>query len=390
VAEAGGDFLGRWPGAARVFAVILATLVVNAVGHWILTLFAARAKAARHTWADALLGSISAPLQGVVWLIGLTAAYRILTEEGNLSLLQAFFPPARDVAIIALIAWFALRVVHRAQHNIQNQALARGQELDPTATDAISKLVRAAIIITAGLVIMQTLGFSISGLLAFGGIGGIAIGFAAQGLVANLFGGLTIYASRPFKVGEWIILSGSEVMGQVQQIGWRATRVLGYDRQPFYVPNAMFNTAVVVNQSRMTNRRITQHLHVRYQDIDKVEGIIKEGNQLLAEYPDIDHGFFVFRFDTCGDSSLKLFLYAFTVSTAYVEYMRVKEDLLLKIAAIVRRHGAELATPATTLYAPDGIPFHSAQAQLSDEPAQAGMAQGNSEGDKPAEMPRQD
>jgi MscS family membrane protein len=245
MAEVGGDLLKRWPGAVWAFLIILATLGINAVGHRILALFAARAKAARHLWADALLATISAPLQGVVWMIGLTAAYQILTRQRELSLLEAFFPPARDVAIILLVAWFALRVVHRVQHNLQSQARTNGQELDPTAADAIGKLVRAAIVITAALVIMQTLGFSISGLLAFGGI---AIGFAAQGLVANLFGGLTIYASRPFKVGEWIILSGSEVMGEVQYIGWRATRVLGFDRQPFYVPNALFNTAVVVNQ----------------------------------------------------------------------------------------------------------------------------------------------
>src|SRR3546814_2349754 len=88
----------------------------------------------------------------------------------------------------------------------------------------------------------------LAGLLALGGAGGIAIGFAAQSLVANLLGGLTIYASRPFKVGEWIIMSGTEVMGEVQEIGWRATRIMGFDRKPFYVPNSMFNTGVVIDR----------------------------------------------------------------------------------------------------------------------------------------------
>src|SRR3546814_17827191 len=72
---------------------------------------------------------------------------------------------------------------------------------------------------------------------------------AAQSLVDNLLGGLTIYASRPFKVGEWIIMSVTEVMGEVQEIGWRATRIMGFDRKPFYVPNSMFNTGVVINHS---------------------------------------------------------------------------------------------------------------------------------------------
>src|SRR3546814_6957780 len=103
-------------------------------------------------------------------------------------------------------------------------AKAHDGGLDPTATDAIGKLARIAIFVTAALVILQTLGFSVAGLLALGGDGGIAIGFAAQSLVSYLFGGLTIYACRPFKVGEWIIMSGTDVMCEVQEIGWLSTR----------------------------------------------------------------------------------------------------------------------------------------------------------------------
>jgi MscS family membrane protein len=269
--------------------------------------------------------------------------------------LAQFFPPTRDVAVIAVATWFLLRAVGRIEIGLRDQARERGQELDPTAADAIGKLARAAIIITAVLVAMQALGFSIAGLLAFGGMGGVAIGFAAQGLVANLLGGLTIYASRPFKVGEWIIMPGTEVMGEVQEIGWRATRVMGFDRRPFYVPNAMFNTAVLINHSRMTARRIQENVHLRYRDIDNEQQLGADVNQMISKHPGIDKEFFVFRFDTCGDFALKLLLYAFTVTTDYEEYMRVKEDLLLKIAAIVREHGGQLAVPTSTVHMPDGL-----------------------------------
>src|SRR3546814_8266429 len=141
-------------------------------------------------------------------------------------------------------------------------------------------------------------GFSVAGLLALGGAGGIAIGFAAQSLVANLLGGLTIYASRPFKVGEWIIMSGTEVMGEVQEIGWRATRIMGFDRKPFYVPNSMFNTGVVINHSRMTNRRIMEHMLLRYGDIEKYEAIVAYINRLLTAHPGIEKYIFAFKFDT--------------------------------------------------------------------------------------------
>src|SRR3546814_3234621 len=84
-------------------------------------------------------------------------------------------------------------------------------------------------------------------------------------------------------------MSGTEVMGEVQEIGWRATRIMGFDRKPFYVPNSMFNTGVVINHSRMTNRRIMEHMLLRYGDIDKVEAIVAEVNRMLAEHPGIEH-----------------------------------------------------------------------------------------------------
>jgi MscS family membrane protein len=350
---------------AFTFLVVLSVLILNYIINRLLNSFTRRAESARKIWQTAILESLNPPLRGVVWIVGLTLAVGFLTRGGGFTLLSQSFQPARDIAVIAVAVWFLLRAVGRIEAGLQAHARRKGQEIDPTAADAIGKLVRAAIIITAILVAMQTLGFSISGILAFGGIGGIAIGFAAQGLVANLFGGLTVYASRPFKVGEWIVMPGTEVMGEVQNIGWRATRVMGFDRRPFYVPNALFNTAVLINHSRMTARRIQETLHLRYRDIDRVEGVVTDVNRMLSEHPGIEHDFFVFRFDSCGEFALKLFLYAFTVTTSYDEYMAVKEEILLKVASIVREHGAELAVPTSTVHMPDGLRFQS-------EPSSAG------------------
>lgn len=350
---------------AFTFLVVLGVLILNYIINRLLNSFTRRAESARNIWRAAILESLNPPLRGAVWIVGLTLAVGFLTRGGGFTLLSQAFPPARDIAVIAVVVWFLLRAIGRIESGLRAHASHKGQEIDPTAADAIGKLVRAAVIITAILVAMQTLGFSISGILAFGGIGGIAIGFAAQGLVANLFGGLTVYASRLFKVGEWIVMPGTEVMGEVQDIGWRATRVMGFDRRPFYVPNAMFNTAVLINHSRMTARRIQEFLHLRYRDVDKVEAIVADVNRMLSAHPGIHHDFFVFRFDTCGEFALKLFLYAFTVTTGYDEYMAVKEDILLKIASIVREHGAELAVPTSTVHMPDGVRFRS-------EPSSAG------------------
>jgi MscS family membrane protein len=115
----------------------------------------------------------------------------------------------------------------------------------------------------------------------------------------------------------------------------------------------------------MTARRIQETLHLRYRDIDRVERIVTDVNHMLSEHPGIEHDFFVFRFDSCGEYALKLFLYAFTVTISYDEYMAVKEEILLKVASIVREHGAELAVPTSTVHMPDGLRFQ-------PEPSSAG------------------
>lgn len=354
--EWGGDLSdSRWAEVIYTFLVVVAVLAINLVLRGVLNVLARRSEHKPASWKTILPAVIGPPLRGMVWIIGLTVAVSILTQEGDYTLLSELFPPVRDVAAIGLLAWFLLRLIARVERNIIEKARREGRTLDPTAADAIGKLVRMAIFITTGLLVLQAFGFSISGLVALGGVGGIAIGFAAQSLVANLVGGLTIYASRPFKVGEWIILPGTEVMGEVQDIGWRATRIMGFDRRPFYVPNAMFNTVVVINHSRMTARRIMEYIHLRKRDIEHVSEIVADTNAMLNEHPGVEHEFFAFNFDSYGDYSLKLFLYAFTTTTDYNEYLNIKEDVLLKIADIIKSHGGELAVHTSTVHMPDGI-----------------------------------
>lgn len=343
----------QWEAVVLVFISILGALVVGAVLRVVLQRVTTHLQPVRHVWGHGLLAGAVLPAQMLVWVLGIALAGQILVQSGqhvaNDSLLAHSLGPARDVLVIFIVMWFLLRAVQQIQDNLLARARSRGHELDPTAADAIGKLTKAAIVITAILMVMQALGFSIAGLLAFGGMGGIAVGFAAQSLVANLLGGLTIFASRPFKVGEYIIIPGTELMGGVEHIGWRATRLIGFDGKPFYVPNALFNTQPIINHTRMNARRIMEDIHIRYEDIGVVRAIVADGRAMLMAHPGIKHDFFAFNFASCGSYSLKLSLYAFTVTTDYVEYMNVQEDVLLRLAGIIARHGARMTGPVSTV-----------------------------------------
>ncbi len=368
------DFYQNWHHLAQAIIILIVTLIVTLVIHFALRGRYKRESNTRHVWGDAALGALSGPLQGVVWMIGLSIAIGPLIAGGHMPVLHKTFPLARDVLVIVFVAWFFMRLVRRGEWNLFARAKEQGKEYDPTAADAIGKLVRAVIVIIALLVMVQSLGFSIASLLAFGGVAGIAIGFAAQGLVANLFGGITIFVSRPFKVGEYIIFPASELMGEVQHIGWRATRVMGFNRKPFYVPNSIFNTQTIINHSRMTSRCIEETMYVRLQDIDKVSAIVDEVQHMLEEHPEVEHEFFAFNFSGYDKHAVKLFLYAFTVGTGYVDFMRIKADLLMKIAASVHEHGAKLAVPVSDVRMPEGLALQHEYEGGRREPASEGAA----------------
>lgn len=216
----------------------------------------------------------------------------------------------------------------------------------------MGKLLKAATFITAALVLLQTLGFSVSGVLAFGGIGGIAIGFAARDLLANFFGAIMIYLDRPFSVGDWIRSPDRNIEGTVEDIGWRLTRIRTFDQRPLYVPNAIFANISVENPSRMYNRRINETIGLRYEDIAKVPVIIERVRQYLIDHQDIEteSRTLIVNFNTYGSSTLDFFIYTFTKTTNWVDFHGIKQTVLLGIYEIINDEGAEIAFPTQTLH----------------------------------------
>ena len=166
-----------------------------------------------------------------------------------------------------------------------------------------------------------------------------------------------IYLDRPFSVGDWIRSPDQNIEGTVENIGWRLSRIRTFDKRPLYIPNSTFARISVENPSRMTNRRIYETIGLRYEDINKVDSILKEITTMLQTHPDIDTGqTLMVNFTTFAASSLDFFVYTFTKTTNWQEFHRVKQDVLLKIADIISKHGAEIAFPTRTLHLENEAP----------------------------------
>jgi MscS family membrane protein len=339
----------------QVFVVVLLVLLFNFVLRLALRRLHTRLKDTDNPWDDALVGALQRPLNLMVWIIGIAFAAEIVHAETGAAIFMAV-GPIRDVGVIASIAWFLQRLVKQVQVNLLKRSKAREQPLDRTTVDAIGKLVSASIIITTALVVMQTLGFSISGVLAFGGIGGIAIGFAAKDLLANFFGGLMIYLDRPFAVGDWIKSPDREIEGTVEYIGWRLTRIRTFDKRPIYIPNGIFSNIAVVNPSRMTHRRINETIGIRYADIGKMQVIVDEVKTMLQQHEEIDDSqTLMVNFNSFSASSVDFFIYTFTHTTNWIRFHEIKQDVLLKISNIITRYGAEIAFPTSTIHVSEPV-----------------------------------
>lgn len=345
----------KWGWLLEVFLVVLAVVTVNFALKYFLIFLHGRVKSTRNVWDDALFASISAPLRALTWVLGLAIAAEV-TTAGEESLLNELIDPARTVGVIAVLVWFLLRLVNEVSKNIIDENRRKGETVDHTTVDAIAKLLRASIFITGALVILQSLGFSISGVLAFGGVGGLAVGLAARDLLANVFGGLTVYLDRPFSRGDWIRSPEKDIEGTVEHIGWRRTVIRRFDKRPLYVPNAIFTNIVVENPSRMTHRRINETIGLRYDDVSKVVPILADVRQMIVEHEEIDHDQIVLvYFNEFATHSLNFFVYCMTVTREWAKYHEVKQDVLLKVHDIVARHGAEMAFPTTTLHVPEPV-----------------------------------
>ena len=346
----------------ELFVIVLLTVFGSYFVRRFVRTLKTRAAKTTSKWDDTFFAALEGPARTLVWVVGLTFAL----ERASVGLdLQAIFSPLRGALVVATLTWALIRFIDRVQRRMIQDP--KTDDLDLTTVEAIGRLIRITVLITSGLIILQTLGFSVSGVLAFGGLGGIAVGFAAKDLLSNFFGGLMIFLDRPFGVGDWIRSPDRDIEGTVESLGWRLTTIRTFDKRPLYVPNATFLSIAVENPSRMSHRRIYETIGVRYDDATQIRVIVERVKAMLETHPDIDASqTLMVNFNQFGPSSLDFFLYCFTKTTVWTDYHRVKEDVLLQAYDLITALGAEVAFPTQTLHLqvePEALPVQSAQQQ---------------------------
>jgi len=341
-----------WRVGIVVFSLVFGTAAVAYIFSHIIAALERRFTKTNNLWDDAVLHAARKPVVAFVWLQGVYWAAEVAHNYSSAEIFKAN-ETVLKVGFIFIFVWALLRAIKEGE-GILVSPVKMKKPMDYTTINAISKLTRAVVIITAVLISLQSLGYSLSGVLAFGGVGGIAVGFAAKDLLANFFGGFIIHLDRPFKVGDWVRSPDRNIEGTVEHIGWRVTTIRTFDKRPLYVPNATFTTIAVENPSRMTNRRIYETVGIRYADVGDMATIVSDIRSMLENHDDIDNKqTLIVNFLAFNQSSLDIMVYAFTKTTQWVRYHEVKQDVLLKISDVIASHGGEIAFPTQTLYIND-------------------------------------
>ncbi|CAH7416665.1 Mechanosensitive ion channel protein MscS [Vibrio chagasii] len=252
----------------------------------------------------------------------------------------------KSISLPLFTIWVMGRFVARAEAILVDKNLK-----DETTVRIAAKALRLGFFVISVILIMQALGFNLSGVMAFGGVGGLVVGLASKDLLSNLFGGLLIALDRPFKIGDWIVIPEKSVEGVVESIGYRVTVVRSFDKRPLYVPNALFASVIVSNPSRMTNRQISESIGVRYCDQSKVKDIVRDIKTHINNHEEIDtNQTVIVNLNEMAPSSMDIMVYCFTNTTEWGKFHEIKQDVMMQILDIIASHGAEVAFPTSTIH----------------------------------------
>ena len=343
-----------------VFYEVMTVMVITGIalffGHRLVDQIKTRLAKRHRLWESAFFCALHLPVCILIVLLGFWVAVRIILHSGATLALLTLLEPAYSLVIVALVTLFLWRFIGQVQLGYMHLLHQHETKVDRTTILSLGKVAKVLVLFMALLMTLQTFKVSISGLLAFGGIGTAALAFSAKDLLANFFGGVIVFVDRPFAVGDWIRSPDRNIEGTVEDIGWRLTKIRTFDKRPLYVPNAIFNMIAIENPSRMSNRRIYSKIGLRYQDASKVHVILSDIEAMLRDHPEIDNNQLIMaKLIEFAPSSLTFMVYTFTKTTKWLDFQTIQQDVFLKIVDIVVKNGAEFAFPSSTLYIPDEI-----------------------------------
>mgnify|MGYP006294425169 CR=1 FL=1 len=263
--------------------------------------------------------------------------------------LHQFIDKALYVAGIVLAVFYGAKLlVSLILFFIRRYWRSKGVEEEKSNTIVLLGTIIKVIIWSIALIILlDNLGVKISGLIAGLGIGGVAIAFAAQAILGDVFNYFTIFFDRPFEIGDFIIVD--QYLGVVEHIGIKSTRIRSLSGEQLVFSNTDLTGSRLRNYKRMYERRISFEFGVTYQTtantLEKIPGVVQEIIENI-EQTRFDRA----HFASFGDFSLVFEVVYYVLNSDYAVYRDIQQEINLEIKRRLEKMGVEFAFPTQTLY----------------------------------------
>ncbi len=256
---------------------------------------------------------------------------------------------ALDVMIAASILWLSFQVADLLCDRLTRITAQTETKFDDQLIPMFRKMLKIFAITIGVLILMQSFGYSISSLLAGLGIGGVAVALAAQDTLANFFGSITIFADKPFQIGDWIVTG--KVEGTVEEVGFRSTRIRTFYDSVISVPNSKLANSDVDNMGLRRFRRIRQVLGVTYSTTpEQMQAFVEGVRAIITANPSMRKDYYEVHFNGYGDFSLNVLVYCFVKVSNWSEELRVKHNFFLEILRLADQLNIEFAFPTQTVH----------------------------------------
>lgn len=356
-----------WQWIALMLLVVVAGIVSWAAASLGAMLLRASLRRLSENVSDRVVAMVTGPARLAIG-VGVFSGAKMLL--GLALPVLAVLGTVESVLFIAAVTWAVLRLVDIFTSVVEEHLRSRSQQSAVTLLSPGRRTLKAFIVAIALIAMLDSFGFDVTAVLAGLGVGGIAVALAAQKTVENLFGGFTLYADRPVRVGDFCRFS--DKIGTVEDIGLRSTRVRTLDRTLVSIPNAEFANLQLENFA--SRDRIWYHprLGLRYETTpEQMRFVLVEVRRMLYAHPKVNPDPARIRFTNFGAYSLDLDVFAYVDVTDYGEYLEVAEDLNLRIMDIVAEAGSSFAFPSQTTYIEQGEPLDEKQQEKIGERVEA-------------------
>ena len=296
------------------------------------------------TLDDKLYPALEQPVAAFIMVLGIFGALTVLKLSPAV---DALISHGAIIAILAVLFWGLVRAGGAVLDHLED--MAHDRQIGIAHFMPLIKKALAALVIVFGVLMgIKSLGVDVGAVLTGLGIGGLAFAFAAQDTIANLFGSFVVVLDHPFKVGDYIRIGSAE--GTVEDIGLRSTRLRSAARTQLVLPNKTAAAEVIVNFTRMPQRRVDQKIGLTYATTpEQMEAILEDIRKILREDPGVHQEFVTVNFTDYSDSSLDIQIAYFTADPDFKIHLAVRERINLKIMGVVAARGLSFAFPTRTL-----------------------------------------